>query len=167
MKIKNRKCELRQIAVPMIGKTLKIIHVTPKQLEKLNAIPIGKEVFLSLYYCQIGGTFRLFGPRTAFNTYPIHTGHWRVTRLSSRRCWCPSDFTHQHVARKHRLRIRLLVGCYGKLNLRGNHLQLHSWVFLQSHMHGLPQSSSSGCCACSSVPDPGQWHAHPNPTESY
>jgi len=57
LKIKNRKVELRQIAVPMIGKTLRIIHVTPKQLEKLNAIPVGKEVFLSQYYCQIGGDF--------------------------------------------------------------------------------------------------------------
>jgi hypothetical protein len=57
LKIKNRKCELHQIAVPMIGKTLRIIHVTPKQLEKLNAIPVGKEVFLSQYYCHIGGDF--------------------------------------------------------------------------------------------------------------
>jgi len=40
LKIKNRKVELRQIAVPMIGNTLRIIHVTPKQLEKLNAIPV-------------------------------------------------------------------------------------------------------------------------------
>src|SRR5215475_14997297 len=52
---KNRKVELCQIAVPMIGNTLRIIHVTPKQLAKLNAIPVGKEVFLSQYYCQIGG----------------------------------------------------------------------------------------------------------------
>jgi hypothetical protein len=43
VKIKNRKVELCQIAVPMIGNTLRIIHVTPKQLEKLNAIPVGKE----------------------------------------------------------------------------------------------------------------------------
>ena len=57
VKIRNRKVELRQIAVPMIGNTLRIIHVTPKQLEKLNALPVGKEVFLSLYYCQIGGDF--------------------------------------------------------------------------------------------------------------
>jgi len=55
VKIKNREVELRQIAVPMIGNTLRIIHVTPRQLEKLNAIPVGKEVFLSQYYCQIGG----------------------------------------------------------------------------------------------------------------
>jgi hypothetical protein len=45
LKIKNRKVELCQIAVPMIGNTLRIIHVTPKQLEKLNAIPVSKEVF--------------------------------------------------------------------------------------------------------------------------
>jgi hypothetical protein len=45
VKIKNRKVELCQIAVPMIGNTLRIIHVTPKQLEKLNAIPVSKEVF--------------------------------------------------------------------------------------------------------------------------
>jgi hypothetical protein len=49
VKIKNCKRELRQIAVPMIGKTLKIILVTPKQLEKLNAIPVGKEVFGSAW----------------------------------------------------------------------------------------------------------------------
>ena len=59
MKIKNRKVELCQIAVPMIGKTLRIIHVTAKQLEKLNALPVGKEVFLSLHYCQIGGDFQV------------------------------------------------------------------------------------------------------------
>jgi hypothetical protein len=59
VKIKNRKVELCQIAVPMIAKTLRIIHVTPKQLEKLNAIPVGKEVFLSQYYCQIGGGFQV------------------------------------------------------------------------------------------------------------
>jgi hypothetical protein len=57
VKIKNRKVELCQIAVPMIGKSLRIIHVTPKQHEKLNAMPVGKEVFLSQYYCQIGGDF--------------------------------------------------------------------------------------------------------------
>jgi hypothetical protein len=57
LKIRNRQCELRQIAVPMIGKTLRIIHVTAKQLEKLNAIPVGEEVFLSRYYCHIGGNF--------------------------------------------------------------------------------------------------------------
>jgi hypothetical protein len=57
VKIKNREVELRQISVPMIGNTMRIIHVTPKQLAKLNAIPVGKEVFLSQYYCQIGGDF--------------------------------------------------------------------------------------------------------------
>ena len=46
VKIRHRKVELRQIAVPMIGNTLRIIHVTPKQLEKLNALPVGTEVFL-------------------------------------------------------------------------------------------------------------------------
>jgi hypothetical protein len=91
VKIKNRKVELCQIAVPMIAKTLRIIHVTPKQLEKLNAIPVGKEVFLSQYYCQIGGDFQVIRPMMAFNTYPTHTGHWRLTRVSLSRCWCPSE----------------------------------------------------------------------------
>ena len=43
LKIKNRKVELRQIAVPMIGNTLRIIHVTPKQLEKLATAWFQKE----------------------------------------------------------------------------------------------------------------------------
>src|SRR5262249_47629649 len=92
LKIKNRKVELRQIAVPMIGNTLRIIHVTPKQLEKLNAIPVGKEVFLSRYYCQIGGTFGLFGPTTAFNTYRTPTAYRTMTCLSWIRSWYRSKF---------------------------------------------------------------------------
>jgi hypothetical protein len=57
LKIRNRQCELRRIAVPMIGKTLRVIHVTAKQLERLNAVPVGKEVFLSQHYCHIGRNF--------------------------------------------------------------------------------------------------------------
>jgi len=79
VKIKNRKVELRQIAVPLIGNTLRIIHVTPRQLEKLNAIPVGKEVFLSQYYCRSEGTFGLFGLTTAFNTYRTATAYRTLT----------------------------------------------------------------------------------------
>ena len=59
MKIKNRKVELCQISVSMFSSTLKIIHVTRKQLAKLNSIPVGTEVFLSRHYCQVGGGFRV------------------------------------------------------------------------------------------------------------
>jgi hypothetical protein len=34
MKIKKRKVNLHQITVPMGGRRLTVIHVTPKQLEK-------------------------------------------------------------------------------------------------------------------------------------
>lgn len=57
MKIKNRKVTLHQITVPMGGRRLTVIHVTPKQLEKLNSIPVGKELFLSARYCPLGGDF--------------------------------------------------------------------------------------------------------------
>jgi len=57
MKVKNRKVTLHQITVPMGGRRLTVIHVTPKQLEKLNSISVGKEFFLSNYYCQIAGDF--------------------------------------------------------------------------------------------------------------
>ena len=70
VKIKNRKVELCQIAVPMIAKTSRIIHVTPKQLEKLNAIPVGKEVFLSHYYCQIGGDFQVIRTKDGLQYVP-------------------------------------------------------------------------------------------------
>lgn len=70
VKIKNRKVELCQIAVPMIAKTSRIIHVTPKQLEKLNAIPVGKEVFLSQYYCQIGGDFQVIRTKDGLQYVP-------------------------------------------------------------------------------------------------
>jgi hypothetical protein len=57
VRIKKRKVQLYRIIVPMFGSTLKIIFVTAKQLAKLNLIGIGKEVFLSRRYCQIGGAF--------------------------------------------------------------------------------------------------------------
>jgi hypothetical protein len=57
MKIKNRTLELCQIRVPMFGSTLTVIHVTRKQLAELNSLPVGKEVFLSSRYCQLGGGF--------------------------------------------------------------------------------------------------------------
>ena len=46
MVIKNRKCELYKVSVPMFWKTSIDIYVTPKQLAKLNSIPVGKELFL-------------------------------------------------------------------------------------------------------------------------
>ena len=57
MKIKNRQAALRRICVPLGGCSLMYIYVTDKQLVRLNRTPVGKEVFLSDRYCQIGGSF--------------------------------------------------------------------------------------------------------------
>ncbi len=57
MKIKNRKAALRRIYVPLGDGSFRPIHVTEKQLARLTRIPVGKEVFLSKRYCQIGGDF--------------------------------------------------------------------------------------------------------------
>ncbi len=54
MKIKNRRVHWHAITVPVGGRTSKVVYVTDKQLAKLNALPVGKEVFLSNAYCMIG-----------------------------------------------------------------------------------------------------------------
>jgi hypothetical protein len=59
MKIQRRKLELFMINVPMINRTSRNIYVTKKQIEKLNALPVGKEIFLSRFYCYFGGDFHV------------------------------------------------------------------------------------------------------------
>jgi len=58
MKIRFRKVELYMIYVPTINRTSRLIYVTKKQLEKLNALPVGQEIFLSRFYCLLGGDFQ-------------------------------------------------------------------------------------------------------------
>lgn len=70
MKIKNRKITLHQITVPMGGRQLTVIHVTQKQLEKLNSIPSGKEIYLSARYCQLGGDFWVIRTRDGLQYMP-------------------------------------------------------------------------------------------------
>jgi len=70
MVIKNRKHKLYKIAVPMFGRMFTNIHVTRKQLAKLSSIPVGKEVFLSRYYCQIGGGFWAIRTRDGLQYMP-------------------------------------------------------------------------------------------------
>ncbi len=74
VKIKNRKVTLRRICVPMGACTFIPIHVTDKQLARLNRIPVGKEVFLSKRYCQIGGDFWVIRSKDGLqympNAYP-------------------------------------------------------------------------------------------------
>jgi hypothetical protein len=57
MRIKNRKVALRRIYVPFGNGSIRCIHVTDKQLARLNRIPVGREICLSNFYCQIGGDF--------------------------------------------------------------------------------------------------------------
>jgi len=59
MKIRFRKVELYMIYVPTINRTSRLIYVTKKQLEKLNALPVGQEIFLSRFYCLLGGDFHV------------------------------------------------------------------------------------------------------------
>jgi hypothetical protein len=55
-KIKNRKITRYVINLwHSDGKTLQDLYVTKKQLEHLNAIEVGKEVFLSCFYASKGG----------------------------------------------------------------------------------------------------------------
>jgi hypothetical protein len=55
-KIKNRKIIRYVIELwHSDGKTLQHLYVTKKQLEHLNAIEVGKEVFLSCFYASQGG----------------------------------------------------------------------------------------------------------------
>ena len=57
MKVKNRKMALLEINVIIGGRTSRPILVTTAQLAKLDRLPVGKEVFLSRYYCYSGGEF--------------------------------------------------------------------------------------------------------------
>jgi hypothetical protein len=57
MKIKSRNVALRRIYVPLGDGSFMTIHVTNKQLARLNRTPVGKEIFLSNRFCQIGGGF--------------------------------------------------------------------------------------------------------------
>ena len=52
--IKHRKIVLHKIKVPIGGRTYRILLVTTRQLAKLNALPIGKEISLSRFYCYSG-----------------------------------------------------------------------------------------------------------------
>jgi hypothetical protein len=70
MKVKNRKVTLHQITVPIGGRRLTVIHVTPKQLEKLNSIPSGEEIYLSARYCQLGGAFWVIRTTHGFQYMP-------------------------------------------------------------------------------------------------
>jgi hypothetical protein len=51
-RIKNRKLKLYEIRVHIDGYSVLPILVTKKQLAKLNALPMGKEVLLTNYYGQ-------------------------------------------------------------------------------------------------------------------
>lgn len=54
--IKNRKITRYVIKLwHSDGKTLQNLYVTKKQLEHLNAVEVGKEVFLSCFYASQGG----------------------------------------------------------------------------------------------------------------
>lgn len=55
MKIKSRTITLHRVNLIMTGRTSIPILVTPAQLRKLNRLPVGKEIFLSNYYCYRGG----------------------------------------------------------------------------------------------------------------
>lgn len=81
MNIQSRKVELYKISVPLIGRTSRTIYVTKKQLKKLNALPLGKEIFLSRFYCFLGGEFHYSAQimgcntcRTPFVTWATTTG---------------------------------------------------------------------------------------------
>jgi hypothetical protein len=57
VRIKNRKVALRRIYVPRGDGVYKTIYVTDKQLAHLNRIPVGREVFLTNFYCLAGGGY--------------------------------------------------------------------------------------------------------------
>jgi hypothetical protein len=74
-KIKNHKIVLHRIRVAMGGRTHRTLLVTPCQLKKLNALPPGKEIFLTNFYCYSGGYMHVI--RTSdgvqFMPNPYHT----------------------------------------------------------------------------------------------
>ena len=59
MKIQRRKLQLYVIHVHDINRIIRRIYVTRKQLAKLNALPVGKEIFLSRAYCLVRGDFHV------------------------------------------------------------------------------------------------------------
>jgi hypothetical protein len=69
MKIKSRKAELYMISVSTI-KGLRPIYVTKKQLAKLNALPVGKEIFLSRCYCLLRGDFHVLRTKSGLQYMP-------------------------------------------------------------------------------------------------
>ena len=70
MKIKNRKMELHQINVVIWGAMSRTILVTSAQLVKLNKVPVGKEFFLSRYYCYSHGDFWAIRTRDGLQYMP-------------------------------------------------------------------------------------------------
>jgi hypothetical protein len=77
-KIKNRKILLHKVDVPTGGRTFKAVYLTPRQLQKLNAIPMGKELFLSRFYCHFGCDIWVIRTRDGlqFMPSPFHTREW-------------------------------------------------------------------------------------------
>ena len=75
-KIKNRTIVLHKIMVPMGGRTYRRLLVTPCQLAKLNALPMGKEISLSMFYCYSGDNMHVIRSRDGlqFMPSPYHTG---------------------------------------------------------------------------------------------
>jgi len=57
VRIKSRKVSFRRIYIPWGDRSYKAIYVTDKQLAHLNRIPVGKEIFLSNFYCLLGGGY--------------------------------------------------------------------------------------------------------------
>src|SRR5438874_61301 len=68
--IKNRKIVLHKIMVSMGGRTYRRLLVTPRQLAKLNALPIGKEIFLSMFYCYSGDNMHVIRSRDGLQFMP-------------------------------------------------------------------------------------------------
>ncbi|HEY1469445.1 MAG TPA: hypothetical protein VGF61_10405 [Candidatus Acidoferrum sp.] len=61
---------LHQINVTICGRTFRPILVTPAHLAKLNSAPVGKELFLSRYYCYNGGDFRAIRTKDGLQYMP-------------------------------------------------------------------------------------------------
>jgi hypothetical protein len=70
MKIQRRKVDLYKIIVPMINGCCRYIYVTKKQLEKLNALPVGEEISLSRLYCYLGGDFHVLRTKDGLQYMP-------------------------------------------------------------------------------------------------
>ena len=74
MNIKNRKLTLYRVRVILTGRTLRPILVTRAQLKKLNRLPLGREVFLSRYYCYRGGECRVIRTKDGLQRVPSPWG---------------------------------------------------------------------------------------------